>query len=75
MFPVQFTYELNIPISWSLQTQLAGPIFLTDFPFFFSIQFLILDLNLLKDSGRKDSEPVGLIPAPSLASLSAVSFY
>ncbi len=33
MFPVQFTYELNIPISWSLQTQLAGPILCTDFPF------------------------------------------
>ncbi len=25
MFPVQFTYKLYIPISWSLQTQLAGP--------------------------------------------------
>ncbi len=33
MFPVQFTYELYIPISWSLQTQLAGPILFTDFPF------------------------------------------
>ncbi len=28
MFPVQFTYGLNVPISWSLQTQLAGPILL-----------------------------------------------
>ncbi len=26
MFPIQFTYELNIPICWSLQTQLASPI-------------------------------------------------
>ncbi len=33
MFPIQFTYELNILISRSLQTQLAGPILFTDFPF------------------------------------------
>ncbi len=41
MFPVQFTYELNIPISWSLQAQLAGPIPSTDFPFvcFFFVLF------------------------------------
>ncbi len=42
--------------------------------FLFSIQFLILDLNLIKDSGRKGSGPIGLVLAPSLASLSAVSF-
>ncbi len=35
----------------------------------FSIQFLILDLNLLKDDGRKGSGPIGLVLAPSLASL------
>ncbi len=32
------------------------------------------NLNLLKDSGRKGSGPIGLILPPSLASLSAVSF-
>ncbi len=43
--------------------------------FLFSIKFLILDLNLLKDSGRKGSSPmIGLVLAPSLASLSAVLF-
>ncbi len=42
--------------------------------FLFSIQFLILDLNLFKDNGRKGSGPIGLVLAPSLASLSAVSF-
>ncbi len=34
MLPIQFTYELNIPISRSLQTQQAAPIRFTDFPFF-----------------------------------------
>ncbi len=32
--------------------------------FLFSIQFLILDLNLLQDSGRKGSGPMGLVLAP-----------
>ncbi len=30
MFPVQFAYELNVPIGWSLQTLLSGPIPFTD---------------------------------------------
>ncbi len=34
--------------------------------FLSTIQCLILDLNLLKKSGGKDSEPIGLILAPSL---------
>ncbi len=42
--------------------------------FLFSIQFLIFYLNLLKDTGRKDSGPIGLVLAPSFASLSAESF-
>ncbi len=77
MFPIQFTYELSIHISWSLQAQLAlVPYFSQTFHsvcFLFSIQLLILDLNLLKDNGRKGSGPIGLDLAPSLASLSAVS--
>ncbi len=42
--------------------------------FLFLIQFLILDLNLLKDNDRKGSGPIGLVLASSLASLCAVSF-
>ncbi len=40
----------------------------------FSTKFLILDLNLLKDNGRKGSGLINLALAPSLASLFAVSF-
>ncbi len=59
MFPVQFTYELNIPIGcwlvlYLLQTRHSVC-------FLFSIQFLISELNLPKDSGRKDSGPAGLM--------------
>ncbi len=78
MFPVQFTYELNIPISCSIQIPLAGPILSQTFHsvcFLFSIYFFMLYLNLLEDSDRKSSGPTGLLLAPSLTSLSVVSFY
>ncbi len=42
--------------------------------FFFFIQFLVLDLNLLKDGGREGSGPLGLVLALSLASSSTVPF-
>ncbi len=42
--------------------------------FLLSIQFLILDLNLLNYSARKGSGLISLVLAPSLTSLSAVSF-
>ncbi len=69
----EHTYQL-----WSLQNRWLVSYFSQTFHsvcFLFSIQFLISDLNLLKDSGRKGSGLIGLVLAPSLASLSAVSFY
>ncbi len=41
--------------------------------FLFPIQFLILDLNLLKNNGRKGSGPISLIPAsPSLGVMTSI---
>ncbi len=76
MFPVQ-TYELNISISCPFRHSWLVLYFSQTFHsgcFLFSIQFPILDLNLLKGKGRKGSGPIGLVLASSLASLSAVSF-
>ncbi len=77
MFPVQFTHALNLPISWSIQKWLAGPIRFTDSPLLvpFSYPIYNFGLNLLTDSCKKSSGLIGLVPAPSLDALSVVSFY
>ncbi len=77
MFPIQFTYEPNIPIGWSLRhSWLVSflPQVLRSIYFPFPSQFLILNLKLLNDWDRKVSEPIGLIIAPSFSGLSAISF-
>ncbi len=72
MFPVQLTYELNIPIGWSLQKSLAGSIPFTDSLSIPSVSFFI---SLLNDSCKKGSGLIGKVPAPAHASLNVVSFH
>ncbi len=43
------------------------------FPFSYPVYYF--GLNLLEDSCKKNSGLIGLVPAPSLAALSVVSFY
>ncbi len=78
MLPVHLVYELYIPVGWSFQAVFASPLIITGSPFslfLFVFQFLILDLQQLKGSDRKDSRPMGLVFALSLASLYAALFY
>ncbi len=56
----------NCPVPYFSQT-------LHSVCYLFSIQLLILDFNVPKDSGRKGSGPIGSVLASSLVSLSAVS--
>ncbi len=79
--PVMSQLELpltNKPTLSSNHLGLVPPEIISQTPhfvsFLFSVQFLILDLNLLKGSGRKGSGPVGLILALSFATLFAVPF-
>ncbi len=71
-FPTIYLGNWRFPGSPAFSTsQLNKSVFIIIFfNLFFSIQFRILDSNLLKDGGRKASGPIGLVLTSSHASLS-----